>query len=350
MSVLSVPCRLVCPLHSPAVVLDGFFDGAVLFGKTHELQADGIDEGFPTGVDDVFADTDGAPTAAVVAPLDEDADIGGGALAGIEDADFVIGEADVGDLRIEPGKALAQADVEGVEGAVTGFGGAVDIVLRPDGDGGGGSGGGGGGPGRALVAFDVEEVQTGAEGFADEQLEGALGGLEFVAFVLHLLDALEELAAGGLFEAVGEAVLLELKDDIAAAGKVADEDALAVADEFGLDVLVGGGVLEDGADVHAAFVSEGAFADEGLVVAQRKVGQLGDEAADAGETGEFVGTDGGVVELELKVGDDTGEIGIAAALAVAVHAALDVSGAGLDRGQGVGDGEIAMVEIGRASC
>src|ERR1035438_1901081 len=307
MSVLSVPCRLVCPLHSPAVVLDGFFDGAVLFGKTHELQADGIDEGFPTGVDDVFADTDGAPTAAVVAPLDEDADIGGGAFAGIEDADFVIGEADVGNLRIEPGKALAQAEVEGVEGAVTGFGGAVDIVLRPDRDGGGGSGGVGGGPGRDLVAFDVKEVQTGAEGLADEQFAGALGGFELVAFVLHLLDALEELAAGVLFEAVGEAVLLELIYDIAAAGKVADEDALAVADELGFDVLVGGGVLEDGADVHAALVSEGAFTDEGLVVAQRKVGQLGDEPADAGETGEFIGADGGVVELELEVGDDRSE-------------------------------------------
>src|ERR1035438_4433464 len=113
-------------LHAPAVVFDGFFDGVVLFGEAHQLQADGIDEGFPTGVDDVFRDAYGAPTATVVAPFDEDANIGGGAFAGIEDADFVIGEADVGDLRIEPGKALAQADVQGVEGAVTGFGGAVD--------------------------------------------------------------------------------------------------------------------------------------------------------------------------------------------------------------------------------
>src|ERR1039457_7390620 len=106
---------------SPAVVFDGFFDGVVLFGEAHQLQADGVDEGFPTGVDDVLADADGAPTAAVVAPLDEDTDMGGGAFAGIEDAGFVIGEADVGDLRIEPGKALAQADVQGVEGAVPGF-------------------------------------------------------------------------------------------------------------------------------------------------------------------------------------------------------------------------------------
>src|ERR1035437_1914710 len=119
---------LACPTysHAPTVVFDGFFDGVVLFGEAHQLQADGVDEGFPTGVDDVFADAYGAPTAAVVAPFDEDADISGGAFVGIENADFVIGQADVGDLRIELGKALAQADVEGVEGAVSGFGCGVD--------------------------------------------------------------------------------------------------------------------------------------------------------------------------------------------------------------------------------
>ena len=112
---------------------------------------------------------------------------------------------------------------------------------------------------------------------------------------------------------------------------------------FGLDVLVGGGVLQHGADVHAALVGEGALADEGLVVAQRKIGQFGDEAADAGEAGELLGADGGVAELEFEVGDDAGEVGVAAALAVAVHAALHVRGAGFDRGEVLADGEIAIV-------
>ena len=69
-------------------------------------------------------------------------------------------------------------------------------------------------------------------------------------------------------------MLLELVHDVAAAGEVADQDALAVADEFRLDVFVGGGILQDRADVHAALVGEGALADEGLVVAQRQIGQL----------------------------------------------------------------------------
>ena len=73
----------------------------------------------------------------MVAPFDQDADVGGGALVGIEDADFVVGQADVGDLRVELGEALAQADVQGVEGAVPGCGGGVDAVLGFDRDGGG---------------------------------------------------------------------------------------------------------------------------------------------------------------------------------------------------------------------
>ena len=136
-----------------------------------------------------------------------------------------------------------------------------------------------------FVAFDVEEMHAGVQRFADQQFEGAFGGFELVALVLHLLDALQQVAARVFVQAVGEAVLLELVDDVAAAGKIADQHALAIADGFGLDVLVGGGILQHGADVDAAFVGEGALADEGLVVAQRQIGQFGDEAADAGETG-----------------------------------------------------------------
>ena len=147
-------------------------------------------------------------------------------------------------------------------------------------------------------------------------------------------------------QAVGQAVLLELVDDVAAAGEVADQHALAIADQFGLDVLVGGGVFQHGADVHAALVGEGALADEGLVVAQRQIGEFGDEAADAGQAGKLLGADGGVAELQFQVGDDAGKVGVAAALAVAVHAALHVGGAGLDRGQGIGRRRRSPVVVG----
>src|ERR1019366_7046798 len=52
---------------APAVVFHDFFDGVVFFGEAHQLQADGVHQGFPTGFDDVFANAHGAPTAAVEA-------------------------------------------------------------------------------------------------------------------------------------------------------------------------------------------------------------------------------------------------------------------------------------------
>ena len=110
----------------------------------------------------------------------------------------------------------------------------VDAVLRLDGDGGGGLGFLDALHRRGDLEVDqIEEVHAGVQGLADQQLEGALGGLQLVAQVLHLLDAFEQLAAGVFVEPVGEAVLLELVEDVAAAGEVAHQDALAVADRVG---------------------------------------------------------------------------------------------------------------------
>ena len=101
--------------------------------------------------------------------------------------------------------------------------------------------------------------------------------------------------------------------------------------------------LRTALDVDAAFVGEGAEADERLIAAHRQVGQFGDVAGDGGEGGELLAADGGVAELEFEIGDDGAEIGVAAALAIAVDAALDVRAARLDRGDGVGDGDVGIV-------
>src|SRR4029077_8862688 len=97
----------------PAVVFDGAFDVGVFFGEPHQLQADGIHQGLPAGFDHVVGDAHRGPAFAVVAPLDEHADVGGSALAGIEHAHLVIGQTHVGDLRVELREALAEAEVQG---------------------------------------------------------------------------------------------------------------------------------------------------------------------------------------------------------------------------------------------
>ncbi len=117
------------------------------------------------------------------------------------------------------------------------------------------------------IADHFEQIEAGTQGLANQQLEGAFGGFQLIALMLHLLDAVEQLAAGVRVQAIFEAVLLQLIEHVAAAGKIAQQHALAVADGFGRDVLVGGGIFQHGADVHAALVREGAAADIGLIVA-----------------------------------------------------------------------------------
>jgi len=106
---------------------------------------------------------------------------------GIEDADFVIGQAHVGDLRIE-WQGTCAARVRASKGRVRIrclwiSSCALTVTWRwkwshwrP--------------PGGDFVAFHIEEVAHRAKGLADQQFESAFGGLEFVAFILQLLDAL----------------------------------------------------------------------------------------------------------------------------------------------------------------
>ena len=58
---------------------------------------------------------------------------------------------------------------------------------------------------------------------------------------------------------------------------------------------------------------------------------------------QVLAADGGVAELQFQIGDDRDQIGVAAALAIAVHAALHVRAAGFDGGDGIGHRHIAIV-------
>jgi hypothetical protein len=62
-----------------------------------------------------------------------------------------------------------------------------------------------------------------------------------------------------------------------------------------------------------------------------------------GETRELLVADDVQAHLELERRDDADEVGVAAALAVAVDGALDLTGAGLDGDQAAGDGALAVV-------
>ena len=74
----------------------------------------------------------------------------------------------------------------------------MDAVLRLERHGGSGAAGLGG----DFVAHHFEELQAGVQGFAHQQFEGSFGGFELVALKLHLLDAIEQVAARGVVQPV----------------------------------------------------------------------------------------------------------------------------------------------------
>ena len=88
---------------------------------------------------------------------------------------------------------------------------------------------------------------------------------------------------------------------------------------------------------------EGAGTGVGLAGVGRDVGDLADRVADPGRLGEAMSVDDLQSLLELEVGDDGDQVGIARALAVPVDAALHVGGTGIDGRHRVGDRAAGVV-------
>ena len=93
----------------------------------------------------------------------------------------------------------------------------------------------------------------------------------------------------------------------------------------------------DGARVQAGLVREGARPDIRLAAVGRDIGDLTDRVRDAGRFGEPVRFQEFAALLDLQVGDDGHEIGVARSLAIAVDGPLDVRRARVDRRHRVGD-------------
>jgi hypothetical protein len=108
-------------------------------------------------------------------------------------------------------------------------------------------------------------------------------------------------------------------------------------------VLVAAAVASDGRHVQSALVSEGRQPDVGRVTVRLAVGGFVEVTRDLDELAKLLVGHAAVAELELKVRDDGAQVGVAAALAEAVHGALHLHGAGLDARQRVGHAEPGVV-------
>src|SRR5262245_23584029 len=266
-----------------------------------KLVFDGVDEGEPTGFDDVLADADGAPDVVVVGRFDDHADAGGGAGFAVDDADFVVDQphvAEAGEIAVE---GLAHGGVEGVDGAVAfgdfeafvavdadfdgRFGDRLTVALGADAD----------------VVFEALEVRLeGAGDAADEHVERGLGRFEVIALGLEIDDLLEDRVHQGLV--VGQLVLGGEGRDVRAAGQLAHENPPLVADQSRVHVLVAAGGPGDGVNVHAALVGEGALAYEWLIVAVIEVGRFIDKPRQLGQVGQRPAAKDLVALLDAQIG------------------------------------------------
>ncbi len=255
-------------------------------------------------------------------------------LALVEDPDLEVHELDVAQVRVGLADRVAQRLVERVHRAVALGRAHEPLAADPDLD-------------RRLglhaavlallhdraPGLQPEQRHVVARLPADQQVEGAVGRLQVVAAVLEVLHPVGH-ARGALVVEV-RARLLGARLHRALAGKLGDQHAPVGPHLVRLHVLEGARVAVHAGHVHPALVGEGVEAHVGLVGVRRDVADLVDEVRGLGEAAEQLGRHHVEPELELEVREDRDQVGVAAALAVAVHRALHQARALLDRHQRV---------------
>jgi hypothetical protein len=114
-------------------------------------------------------------------------------------------------------------------------------------------------------------------------------------------------------------------------------------DPLRVDVLIGVGRFQDRRDMDAALVGEGGMAGVGLVIVVLQVGDFGDEARQTGQLAQAFVRQHRMAHLQLQIGQEGDQIGIADPLAVAVDGALHHRRAGTHRRQRIGHRAAAVV-------
>jgi len=108
-------------------------------------------------------------------------------------------------------------------------------------------------------------------------------------------------------------------------------------------VLVAVRCLHQGIHVQASLVGKGTAPDVRRLIGRAQVGDFADKVGRFGQPREIAVSQRLDAHLELQVGDHRAEVGVAAALTIAVDGALHVSGASLHGQQRVGHGYTGVI-------
>src|SRR5262245_56741462 len=167
----------------------GSFTRRAGLGSRLEGVLERVDQGLPGGLDDVLRHADRPPLALAVRGIEQHPGDGTGAVVLVEDTHLVVGQLDVGEMRVPIDDGAAQRLVERVHRAVALRRAQVALAGDPDLD-------------RRLgdhlavlalldenaEALEAEERVVLAGFPPEQQLEGGVGGLVMVAAVLALLE------------------------------------------------------------------------------------------------------------------------------------------------------------------
>ena len=200
------------------------------------------------------------------------------------------------------------------------------------------------------IALDLEILGHDPERLAGLQLKAGLGGVVGVASGLAVFHAVQDV--GEAWVAFGDlkAHLREAPHEVGLPGLVGHGHDPFVADDGGVDMFVGRGVLDDGAGVEPGLVSKRGCADVGGRAEGHAVEDVIEHARHAGQVGKRFFRDARfkarrIRFFQQKRRNQRCQVGIAAAFAEAIEGALDVPRARVDGGQGVGD-SVARVVVG----
>ena len=284
---------------------------------------DGVDERYPARIDNVLRHADSRPDILAVGRSYKNADARRRGIFRLHDANLVVDEPQFSKARVEHLERFTQSAVERVDGAVAVRrrypDSAVDAELYRR---------------RCAVAVvigqlvehlvtdEIEERLIFSDEAVNYQLERRIRALILIALVFFLLQDIEQLRdLRRILVEIG-IELLYLLEHRRLAGHFRKQEAPAVADGFGVDMLERFAEFQNAVGVHSSFMSKCAAPDKRHIPVQSYIGYRRYLYRRRCQIFEILLRDTLIVGFYLQIGDYRSELRVSAPLAEADKCAL----------------------------
>ena len=293
---------------------------------------DGVDERYPARIDNVLRHADRCPDILAVGRSYKNADARRRGVFGLHDANLVVDEPQFSKARVEHLECFTQSAVERVDGAVAvrrrypdsavdaelyRCRCAVSVVI--------------GQLVEHLVADEIEERLVFSDEAVNYQLKRRIRALILIALVFFLLQDIEQLRdLRRILVEIG-IELLYLLEHRRLAGHFRKQEAPAVADGFGVDMLERFAEFQNTVRVHPRLVRKRAAPDKRHIPVQSYIGYRRYFYRRRCQIFQILLRDTLIVGFYLQIGDYRSQTRVSASLAEADKCALHLLRARSDR-------------------